>query len=52
MRYLKEIDKVKTLAANDWDPKAVELMVKNFEYNCIENKKYETHAMDAVTLMH
>jgi tRNA (guanine26-N2/guanine27-N2)-dimethyltransferase len=52
VRYLKEIDKIKKLAANDWDPKAVELMNKNLEYNGVDKKKYETHAMDAITLMH
>lgn len=52
VRYLKEIDKIKTLAANDWDPKAVELMEKNLQYNGISKDKYETHAMDAITLMH
>ena len=52
VRYLKEIDKIEKLYANDWNPKAVELMEKNFEYNDIDKEKYKTFAMDAVTLMH
>ena len=33
VRYMKEIDKIEQLVANDLDPKAVELMEKNFEFN-------------------
>ena len=36
VRYLKEVDNIEKLYANDWDPKAVELMEKNFEYNNID----------------
>ena len=51
VRYLKEIDHVTKLVANDWDPKAVELIGKNFEFNNVDKEKYETYAMDAVDLM-
>lgn len=51
VRYLKEIDHVKNLVANDWDPKAVELIKKNMEFNEIDDTKYETYALDAVDLM-
>ena len=40
VRYLKEIDNVRSLIANDWDPKAVELIKKNMEFNDIDESKY------------
>ena len=40
VRYLKEIDNIKELVANDWDPKAVELIKKNMEFNGIDENKY------------
>lgn len=42
VRYMKEIDGIKQLAANDIDPKAVELMEKNFEFNDIEKEKFKS----------
>ena len=48
---MKEIDNIKKLHSNDLDPKAVELMKKNFEFNDIDPEKYEAHTEDAVTLM-
>jgi tRNA (guanine26-N2/guanine27-N2)-dimethyltransferase len=41
VRYLKEIDNIKKIYSNDLDPKAVELMKKNFEFNNIDETKYE-----------
>jgi len=35
VRYLKEIDGIKTLVTNDWDPAAVELCQKNMDFNGI-----------------
>lgn len=52
VRYLKEIDNIEKLCANDWDPKAVELMEKNLQYNNIDKSMYQTYAQDAITLMH
>ena len=46
VRYLKEIDKISKLVANDLDPKAVELMQNNFEYNDIDKEKYESKYFD------
>jgi tRNA (guanine26-N2/guanine27-N2)-dimethyltransferase len=40
VRYLKEIDNISTLAANDWDPKAVELIKKNLDFNGVDEAKY------------
>ena len=40
VRYLKEIDNITHLVANDWDPKAVELIKKNMEFNGIDENKY------------
>jgi len=40
VRYMKEIDNIKQLVANDLDPKAVELMEKNFEFNDVDKTKY------------
>ena len=41
VRYCLEIDKIKKIHSNDLDPKAVELMKKNFEFNNIDPDKYE-----------
>lgn len=39
VRYMKEIESLKNLVANDIDPTATELMRKNFEFNkCPEDK--------------
>ena len=46
VRYLKEIDKIKKIYSNDLDPKAVELMKKNFEFNDIDVNKYEGKYLD------
>jgi tRNA (guanine26-N2/guanine27-N2)-dimethyltransferase len=35
VRYLKEIDNIDKLVANDIDPTATELMQKNFDFNHI-----------------
>jgi tRNA (guanine26-N2/guanine27-N2)-dimethyltransferase len=51
VRYMKEIPNVKQLMANDIDPKAVELMTKNFEFNDIPREKYTATTEDAVFLM-
>lgn len=51
-RYLKEIPNIKKLVANDLDPKAVDLMQRNFDFNDIPNTKYEARTTDAVVLMH
>ena len=40
VRYMKEIDHIKTLVANDIDPTATELMKKNFEFNGINKDLY------------
>lgn len=40
VRYLKEIDNIEKLCANDWDPKAVELMEKNFDFNHIDKSRF------------
>jgi len=44
VRYLKEIESVKTLIANDIDPTATELMQKNFDFNSIpkDDGKYQS----------
>ena len=45
VRYLKEIETVKTLVANDIDPTATELMQRNFDFNDIpkgESSKYQS----------
>lgn len=36
VRYMLEIDGIKKLIANDLDPKAVELMKQNFEFNEVD----------------
>ena len=41
-RYLKEINGIKKLVANDLDPVAVDLMNKNFEHNDIPKEKYQS----------
>jgi tRNA (guanine26-N2/guanine27-N2)-dimethyltransferase len=51
VRYLKEIPMIRNLVTNDWDPKAVELIQKNMDFNNIDKTKYETHARDAVDLL-
>lgn len=51
VRYLKEIPDIKMLVANDLDPKAVELMEQNFEFNDCDPLKYKTYTNDAVHLM-
>jgi tRNA (guanine26-N2/guanine27-N2)-dimethyltransferase len=53
VRYLKEIDHIVKLVANDIDPTATELMKKNFDYNQIpsEGGPYEIHTEDAIDLM-
>jgi tRNA (guanine26-N2/guanine27-N2)-dimethyltransferase len=40
VRYMKEISNIKTLVANDIDPTATELMLKNFEFNDIPKASY------------
>jgi tRNA (guanine26-N2/guanine27-N2)-dimethyltransferase len=40
VRYMKEIDKIDKLVANDIDPTATELMQKNFDFNKIDPEKY------------
>jgi len=44
VRYLKEIESVKTLIANDIDPTATELMQRNFDFNSIpkDDGKYQS----------
>jgi tRNA (guanine26-N2/guanine27-N2)-dimethyltransferase len=51
VRYLKEIPNIKTLVTNDWDPKAVELIKQNMDFNDVETDKYEPFAKDAVDLL-
>lgn len=41
MRYLKEIEGISKLVANDFDTTAVELINKNFEFNSIPKEKTE-----------
>lgn len=41
VRYLKEINP-KRILANDIDPTATELMKKNFDFNNIDPKLYES----------
>lgn len=36
VRYMKEINNIKKLVANDIDPTATELMKKNFDFNLIK----------------
>jgi tRNA (guanine26-N2/guanine27-N2)-dimethyltransferase len=42
VRYLKEINNINLLVANDIDPAATELMQKNFDFNDVEKEKYES----------
>ena len=42
VRYMKEIDNLKNVVANDIDPTATELMKKNFYFNGISEDKYES----------
>ncbi len=41
VRYLREIDDVQLLLANDIDPTATDLMKKNFEFNGIKPESFE-----------
>ena len=41
VRYLKEINNIKTLIANDIDPTATDLMKKNFDFNKINPESYK-----------
>jgi len=40
VRYLKEIENIKTLVANDIDPTATQLMKQNFDFNEIKPEAY------------
>mmetsp|Transcript_19822 Transcript_19822/g.14254 ORF Transcript_19822/g.14254 Transcript_19822/m.14254 type:complete len:213 (-) Transcript_19822:1025-1663(-) len=51
VRYMKEIDNITNLCANDFDPAATELMQKNFDHNDLDKSKYEIHTKDANYLM-
>ena len=42
VRYMKEIENIKKLVANDIDPTATDLMKKNFDYNQINENLYES----------
>jgi tRNA (guanine26-N2/guanine27-N2)-dimethyltransferase len=42
VRYMKEIEALKTLVANDIDPTATELMRKNFEFNKCPEEKFKS----------
>ena len=42
VRYMKEIDNLKALVANDIDPAATELMKKNFDFNKIPEENYQS----------
>ena len=42
VRYLKEIPHVRKLLANDLLPTATELMKKNFDFNELDESKYES----------
>jgi tRNA G26 N,N-dimethylase Trm1 len=46
VRYLKEIEQIKLLIANDIDPTATDLMQKNFDFNEIKDK-YESKLYDS-----
>lgn len=50
VRYMKEIEQIKLLLANDIDPTATDLMAKNFEFNDIKDK-FEISTADAIDLM-
>lgn len=41
-RYLKEIETIKSLVANDIDPTATDLMKKNFDFNSIDSANYQS----------
>jgi tRNA (guanine26-N2/guanine27-N2)-dimethyltransferase len=45
VRYMKEIDSLTGLLANDIDPTATELMRKNFEFNEINEKLYTSKTL-------
>lgn len=42
VRYMKEIESLKTLVANDIDPTATDLMRRNFEFNKCPEDKYKS----------
>lgn len=53
VRYIKEIEELRTLVANDIDPTATELMQRNFDFNDIprpeegvEGGKYRSKEAD------
>lgn len=50
VRYVKEIEHIRLLLANDIDPTATDLMAKNFEFNDIKDK-FEISTADAIDLM-
>ena len=50
VRYLKEINNIKTLVANDIDPTATELMKKNFDFNQIDPNKYQSNSFPTYLL--
>lgn len=45
IRYLKEIEDIKYLVANDIDPTACELIKSNFDFNEIDPEKYTSKAI-------
>lgn len=51
VRYMKEIESLKSLVANDIDPTATELMRKNFEFNKCPEDKFKIYTEDAIDLM-
>ena len=51
VRYMKEIESLRTLIANDIDPTATELMRRNFDFNGCQGDKYRIYTEDAVDLM-
>jgi len=51
VRYMKEIESLRTLVSNDIDPTATELMKKNFEFNTCPDTKYQIYTEDAIDLM-
>jgi tRNA (guanine26-N2/guanine27-N2)-dimethyltransferase len=51
VRYMKEIEALTTMVANDIDPTATELMKKNFEFNSCPEEKYKIYTEDAIDLM-
>jgi len=45
VRYLKEIEALRQLLANDIDPTATELMKKNFDFNSIKEDQYRSKSI-------